>query len=617
MKSLVELLALLVLDCARKVGAQCHRDVETLRWRVEHEGDSFITITLPAFCKDFERSLDRGWIAPGDFVSFGKTDTGIPEFLQGFLRNVFDRSGHLLTEPSTDCIRLVRQVCLFGKKVRRPCSPERVSAAADAYVECDQSLEDPGGELWQTFRQVASVICESLQSIETLVSVNIDEVLPHHGPGATAEHILGNQKWSFRRWHKRLERVGFRYLRFGRAQSYLGEIGTSGTVRVQGVWPEMVEPEDEQPVRVVFVPKTQVTPRVIAVEPVCMQYAQQALKDKLVRLLERNRYTGGHINFRDQTVNQALALDASKTGYFATLDMSEASDRVSLAHVTGMLENLPAFRQWVLACRSTRAELPDGRVIDLKKFASMGSALCFPVEALVFYMSIIASRILRADVAVDSRSVRFYGRDTFVYGDDLIVPADEASAICDDLDSLGFKVNRRKSFWTGKFRESCGVDAYDGVNVTPTYLRVDVPADRADVSGLLSTMSTTEQLYSAGLWETAGALRKCVEEVFGELPEVPVNSPAVGWHHHSEVALPKRWNDDIQQWEYHCWVVSPPSIEDPIEGDPALAKCFRTIGKTDILDVIRGVSPTVNPDHLEESVRPYCLNLKRRWVPFT
>lgn len=619
MKSLVGLLELLVLDCARKVGAPHQRDVETLRWRVEHEGDGFITITLPAFCRDFERCLDMGWIAPGFFLSFGKKDSGIPEFLQGFLCNVFDKTGRLLEVPSIDCILAVRQICLFGKKVRRRCSEERNAETIEEYVQCDQSIETPVGPLWHVFKAVAGVITDSLQDLEALTSIHMSELVPHHGPGATGEHISGNQKWIFRRWHRRLVDAGFDFGRFGRAQH--GCVGpltcdSAGTTSIDG-WPEMIEPEDEQPVRVVFVPKTQSSPRVIAVEPVCMQYAQQALKDQLVRFLEWNRFTGGHVNFRDQSVNQVLAMNASASGIHATIDMSEASDRVGLDHASALLEGLPHFRELVLAARSTRAELPTGQVIDLKKFASMGSALCFPIEALVFFVSIIASRAHRDQARIDRHSVHYYGRDVYVYGDDLIVPSDEAPAICADLESLGFKVNARKSFWNGKFRESCGMDAYDGARVTPVYLRSDVPTDRADVSGLLSTMSTAEQLYSAGLWETSTALREAVEEIWGLFPEVPVNSPAVGWHHHSKVVPRHRWNDDHQKREYRCWIVVAPKEADPLEGDAALAKCFRTVGKIELKKILQQESTSYDPEHLETSVRPYCLDLKRRWVAFT
>jgi len=61
-------------------------DLKNLRSRVEHEGLSFLTITLPALGKDFERSLASGRIEPTYFRSFGKYAKA-PAFLRGFFRS--------------------------------------------------------------------------------------------------------------------------------------------------------------------------------------------------------------------------------------------------------------------------------------------------------------------------------------------------------------------------------------------------------------------------------------------------------------------------------------------------------------------------------------------------
>jgi hypothetical protein len=620
MKSLVDLLEYLLLDCGGKCDVQPARDIKTLRRRVEHEGESFITLTLPKFCRDFERSLAEERIAPAAFQSFKKTGGGrIPAFLQGFLSKVFNRDGTLLLGPSTDCIRAVRQLCLFGKKVLRPCSEERVQGAIDEFRKCDDDVASAlSGPYARYFRLVAAVVCRSLELDDVDM---ISTIEPSHGPGATQESISGNQKWIFRRWHKRLHERGFTYLRFGcgSQQAALDDPDT---------WPGIVEPEDEAPVRVVLVPKTLSTPRVIAVEPVCMQFAQQGLSRVLVRALERDLLTQGHVNFRDQGVNQGLALSASKDGNLATLDMKEASDRVSMAHAEAMFESCPRFWDWLQACRSMRAKLPTGDVITLKKFASMGSALCFPVEALVFYTSIIAIRLYRAGKVPTRQTVLSQSRSVFVYGDDLIVPADEASAICDGLESLGFQVNRPKSFWTGKFRESCGWDCYDGEQVTPVYLRRDVPTSRSDASGIVSCVSTANQLYKAGYRQTAMALRWAVEALIGPLPLVrecessqslktwersclqPHGTPALGWWQHSDLPSRRRWNRLLQRGESYCWVPVSPKDPDPLSGDAALAKCWRTIGKGSAFEPF-----PIDPLHLERSIRPYSLTLKRRWVP--
>jgi hypothetical protein len=45
--------------CAKCIADVCDsRDLETIRSRVKHQGVSFLTITLPNFYKDFERSVE-------------------------------------------------------------------------------------------------------------------------------------------------------------------------------------------------------------------------------------------------------------------------------------------------------------------------------------------------------------------------------------------------------------------------------------------------------------------------------------------------------------------------------------------------------------------------------
>jgi hypothetical protein len=594
MKSLVSLLVHLLQDESRRCDVPVTRDVETLRRRCRHEGDSFITITLAAYCAGFERSLDEGRLVPGSFGPFGALATGTPKFLQGFLYRVFDKeTGDLLAAPAVDCIRAVRQICLFGKKVVRPCTPARLKAATQAYVDCDESVElSPTGKLWDRFGAVADILISDIALGEDV----LDEITPDHGPGATQEGVLGNAKWRFETWFKRLDDVGITFQRFAK--------GISSEAPDDSCKPETLEPEDEPPVKVVFVPKTLKTPRVIAVEPVCMQFVQQGLARYLVGQIERSSLCRGRVNFRDQGVNQDLALRASADGSLATMDMSEASDRVSMAHYQRLFASHPQFRGLVDACRSMRAKLPDGRIIPLRKFASMGSALCFPVEALVFYTSIIASRLVRAGHYPTRAAVHKMSRAVYVYGDDLIVPADETSAIREDLEALGFKVNIRKSFGKGKFRESCGMDAYDGEAVTPTYLRRDVPTNRGDASGIVSTVATANQLYQLGLYKTAAALRKAVEDLIGTLPTVRATSPAVGWHAtHSMWLPPTRWNKRLMRWEHLVWVPTTPRLSDPLEGEAALSKCYRKIG-----------SPSIDREHLEMTPRRYALALKRSWV---
>jgi len=616
---LVDLVEQLLLDCGSKGGVAVLRDVKTLRARVEDEGDGFITITLSSFSKDFEKCLEEGRLVPGAFLYFVKKRPGVPAFLSGFLYKIFDRDGRLLSEPSIDCIRAVRQICLFGKKVIRPCSHEREVAAVERYRTCDDGITDVQDHpLVGRYRRVARVILESLDLYDLETPGEL-EVMSHHGPGAVRERVRQNQKWfALKRWPARLDAAGFTFRRalFGSDRTPYEDalsIPLDGDL-CDDLAVEYVEPEDEEPVRVTLVPKTQTTPRIIAIEPAAMQFAQQGVWRRLKESIEASPITGGHVNFTDQSVNQSLALQASRDGRMATLDMSDASDLVSLGHARLFFESDAALWHLVDACRSRAAELPDGSLIRLKKFASMGSALCFPVEALVFFTSIIALRLEQRGLFPSRASIAAMAKDVYVYGDDLIVPADEAPAICAGLESFGFKVNRRKSFWNGNFRESCGVDAFRGELVTPVYLRSDVPADRSDVSGLLSVVATARQLEKAGYFRTARLLREGVERLLGPLPVTPDDSPAIGWTCYSEARCPTRWNRKLMRKEMRAWVAYPVKQDDPLGGYFALAKCIRPS---------HGSEPLVpylvmrQADHLDASPRRSVLALRQRWVPAT
>jgi hypothetical protein len=243
------------------------------------------------------------------------------------------------------------------------------------------------------------------------------------------------------------------------------------------------------------------------------------------------------------------------------------------------------------------------------------------MEAMAFFIAIVTHRIRALGVRITPSAVFKYSRQVYVYGDDLIVPADEAPAICETLELFGFKVNRHKSFWAGKFRESCGVDAYDGDDVTPTYVRRLLPADRTDCHGIASTVALANHFYLKGLWRTARALREHVETLLGPLPTISRSdfsdlekvidgrrlssrgSAGLGWISFSNAESFNGWDERYQCLKSRRWVVHPVRRRDPLEGDAALLKCFGLIG-----------SKLVDPDHLTRSVRYGNLALKRRWI---
>ena len=586
------------------------RDLETIRSRVKEEGMSFLTITLPNFCRDFERSLDIGYVDSSFFRSFKKNGS-IPAFLQGMTSLIFDReSGRIIDYENpmdplhpgavSTLVDSVRQICLAFKKMELDCTPKRVQSAMDVFIKTEQSFEmfSLSGEEQKDFLLLSSLLWSN-----ALARIDVNALSPRHGPGATAEGVSGNQKFLWRLWHERLE-PHFPFLEHAYPNSgmwtFLGK-------EIQLV--KFLRPEDELPVRVTPVPKTLKGPRIIAIEPSCMQYAQQAVRDVLYDVIERSELTSGHINFRDQQVNKDLAVMSSKTGRLATIDLSDASDRVPLSLSIRMFDSNPELQGLILACRSTRAKMPDGTIIGpLRKFASMGSALCFPVEAMYFY-TICVMALLRSQNLPESRENIFkVSRDIYVYGDDILVPSTYATTVLDYLQKYHCKVNTSKTFYTGKFRESCGVDAYDGRIVNPVYIRQPIPENRHQANEIISHVATANLFYKKGYWNTCSFLFNKIEKILGPLPYVSETSPLLGRVSFLGYRSAGRWNNALHSFEVKGWMPSPVYRTDELDGLGALQKSFMK------LEDFKNLPVSCDAHHLERSALHHAVALKRGWV---
>jgi hypothetical protein len=578
------------------------RDLKTIKERVTHEGLSFLTITLPNFGKDFERCLSLGKVTSGLYFQGWKFRSCLPAFLQGFTRLVFDAStGRLLDTPDIAAIEGIRQIAYTFKKLSLPCTLEREYLALSGFkeVECflSRTMLPRDTDL---FDKVSHVLWGNVFT----ESYDTQYFIPKHGPGQTAEYISGNRKYTHRTWYERLEPFFPSDLHLMSCFEQLDD-EIDGIEHVQ-----FVKEEHELPVRIVTVPKTLKGPRIIAIEPVCMQYAQQALASYIIKKLETSKFTGGHVNFTDQTINQnMLAISASSDRKSATLDLSEASDRVPLSLATRMLDCNPNLRDAVLACRSRAAQMPNGEIISLRKFASMGSALCFPIEAMYFYTVILVSLFRKHKLPVTPRNILMLSRGVYVYGDDIIIPIDEVDTVTTTLADYYCKVNTAKSFWTGKFRESCGMDAYDGECVTPTYLRKLHPSDRGDTSALISWIATSNLFYLRGYWKTAHYMKTIVEGFLGKLPVVQETSPGVGWISYQRGYQFDRWSKKLHRFEVSTYVVSPVYQRDPLESWSALLKFFLNAEKRSITDLL-----SADKKHLSRSPRSGTSSMKRRWT---
>jgi len=600
MKRLLTLWKSLALEEASGCCTSATMDIKTVHDRAECEGLSFLTITLADFGKAFERALDQGHVVLTSFSSW-KSRGGLPLFLRGFLEQIFDPvTGVLFEEPSIDSIRAVRQLTLLFGKIELPCTPARDAQAFAGYLECEKDVREANLRRdpidLEAFKRISSLLLGPV-----LARVDSDiyhgRIVPRHGPGATADKRIGNAKFRQTTWPARLNEVfpAWEYLIPNwRFTADLEEI-------------DILEPGKEIPVRVITVPKTQKTPRIIGIEPTAMQYMQQGIQRSIYDHVERDHLLSQMIGFLDQTPNQSLAEEGSRMGNLATLDLSEASDRVSNQLVEAMLSNHPHLSGAVDATRSRLARVPgQEETIQLAKFASMGSALCFPIEAMVFLTSIFVG--IERELSTPFRTRRDFHRflsEVRVFGDDIIIPVDFVHSVTLSLEAFGFKVNEHKSFWTGRFRESCGKEYYDGHDVSIVKVRRMPPASRMDATGVVSHVSLRNQLYYAGLWSSANLIEGEIRELIHYFPLVSPTSPVLGRHSFLGYET-QEMSEETHAPLVKGYVDSSKIPINELDGAPALLKYFLKQGR---LPSAEG--------HLERSGRPHAVSIKlRKASPF-
>jgi hypothetical protein len=594
MKSLMQLWQVLAHEMGEICDTNTTLDIKTVKRRVECEGLSFLTITLSNFCTDLQKGLDRGYVDHDLFKSFSFKG-GLPRFLGGFLGLVFDReSGKLLDDPSIDAIFALRQLTLFYSKIRLDCSEERTRRSINGYIECEMEVRKKDEERtsadYRSFSRVSLLLCADVFSRVDL-RIFSGNIRPKHGPGSTAERIRGNSKFRQREWPVRLENTfpALEYITSGWKDFPILE------------HVNFLEPCAERPVRVITVHKTLKAPRIIAIEPVAMQYTQQAVLECFMDELKGDDILSQFIKFDDQSFNQALARKGSIDGSLATLDLSEASDRVSNQLVRAMLANFPHFAEAVDASRSRKADVPGFGVIRLAKFASMGSALCFPMEALTFLTLVFLGIQKELNLPLNRQIIQSFVGQVCIFGDDIIIPDRFVSATVDVLEAFGFRVNTNKSFWNGKFRESCGGDYYGGHDVSVVKCHELLPTRKQHVDEVISTVSLRNQLYELGLWKTCQWIDDLLRRVLRHYPTVNPTSSVLGRHSYLG------YQTQLMDVKLHTplvkgYVVEAILPESKLDGEHALLKYF----------LKRGIEP-FDEEHLERAGRPDAVSIKLRW----
>lgn len=206
-----------------------------------------------------------------------------------------------------------------------------------------------------------------------------------------------------------------------------------------------------------FVPKTAVVDRPICIEPHGLVPLQKGFGSWI-----RNRLRLFGLDLTKQAdINRHYAYLGSLNGNYATIDLSSASDTISISIVAELLP-LEWFK--ILSdIRSPFTKYPDGSFRENEKFSSMGNGFTFELETLLFYVI--------TKVTAEELSVKDY---VGCFGDDIICPTEIAGQVIERLTLFGFTVNKEKTFLTGPFRESCGHDYFLGTNVRPFFIKEGV-----------------------------------------------------------------------------------------------------------------------------------------------
>lgn len=537
---------------AIRLGYDCdltEKDIETVGSRCAREGLFFLTNQLPLIAKAMCAGVSSGrFVLPQGFGPRRK-GSQIPSFLSDLLLEIFDYDGNYLDSDNDGrAFRNIYQFCNFFYKMKTPFTDDQVSKFSDQFINTDADVRfqsyigsDP------TLDRATKLITDVFKDFRP------DELICSDGPGVIANGTF------LSKGTKKLASYASTH------DEYLPHFFLNQTAMLEEMerWPDRENPE--VPVsKVIFVPKDARGPRVISAEPRENQYLQQGIRRYMYKAMETSPLTSGRVNFADQSVNQRLALDASRTRRRATIDLKEASDRVSLALVHRLFSGVPLLRRYILDSRSPLALLPDGRIVYLNKFAPMGSALCFPVMAVVIF-SLIKAAMINRDSSLDTLLCVSPDKEVYVYGDDIIVDVDFSYLAMDTLQSFGLLVNTNKSYVGSPFAESCGQDAYKGSDVSPVRLRVSLDSlvgpwclpngkqrHRMLDSDGLSLIETINLLDQAGRTRSARYLLSKFEATFGCLPIAHSFSGYPCIHKHGELAefiqsegcprKPRYWN---------------------------------------------------------------------------
>jgi len=587
------------------------RDLNRSLHELGNRGERLLTIDFPAIRKHLEKCLEEGSYIPSGLPLSRcvSRKVQVPAFCRALYLQVFDVDGKLLTEPNASAIADLRQLLEGFGKLKNPCKQEAIDEEVKTFLTNENELKKPtlawsedslyadpsdvraisfsdgirrpGKDVFlpgfdpadagigvgdaTVLQRVCDIIVSSFGDFHLERDDEVVTERPQHGKGRVSNLRRSQSKFDFTDWPRKLDRI-FPYDRY--AVSDLGAASFEND-NVEGFLRNY-----EAPSKLIAVPKTMSGPRLIGSEPNYHQWIQQLIRAQIESRV-KSTVLRNCISFGDQNPNRALALQGSRDGSIATVDLKSASDRLSCWTIERALRANLTLLDRIHASRTRwmRNAINDAfSSIVLRKCFTQGSACTFPVQTVVYSMISIAAVLITEGREVSKWSITRAARKVRVFGDDIVIPTNTLPKLRCLLGFLQLSVNSNKTFHKGKFRESCGLDAYDGVDVTPARVKRFSPNPSHDIAQ--SMIEATNNFYKRGMWHTAHWLRGYLGGF--KVPTIAIRDSEktvftkVGDGFQSILGLQtdhlkSRWNPRLQRLEYQVHKLASNSKKVPTQ----------------------------------------------------
>jgi len=493
---------------------------------------SWILIDGPKLDKDLLRYLEYG----------GDETPAFPEWIKP-LWEAF------VTSDDARVLASLRQALVFCYKAEFEPTNEQIETAEMQFLETDADVGS--WDDWFVRTGQTDLIFRTARRIlsRCICNVKWSEITPKHGPGAVYPPRVPMHKSRFSTLYRGIQEC------YPYDQFFCGLYSYWNEVMVEEKNMAITE-ESDIVCNLIPVPKDSRGPRLIAVHPAEAIWIQQGQRLLLEDAIIRDPVIGRSINFSDQKVNGSKALSASIDRAYVTLDLKEASDRIG----SELVKYLFGYASRFLFCSRASHIKVGKRVHELRKFAPMGNCLTFPVQSLVFYSLVRAG--IRCHYGIDCV-------DIYVFGDDIVFPSKYYDGAMRGLIMSGLIPNMNKTFRHGFFRESCGVDAYKGIDVTPQRIKIH---ELNSYSEVMSACTLAKSLRMRGYDSCSSFIYSLVRRFVGKLhlssnPLTQgifeyVKSTETVWRYEDSL----RFNRNLQRWEVRCLLVQA-SVIAPLIGD--------------------------------------------------